>query len=723
MSRINILDHQTIDQIAAGEVVERPASVVKELVENSMDAGATVITVEIKKGGIEFIRVTDNGSGIDKDDMEKAFLRHATSKIACIEDLNIVRSMGFRGEALASIASVARVEVISKCEADLLGSHYEVEGGEQKLFEEIGAPNGTTIIVRNLFYNTPVRRKFLKSDTTEAIYITELMEHLALSRPDISFQFVLNNKTKFSTPGSGDLRDIIYRVYGRDYVKEIVPIDYEENGICIEGYLGTPVLNRSNRNLENYYINRRFIKSDVIAKGIEKGYQAYVMQHKFPFCVLHFSMDTAQLDVNVHPTKREVRFHDGKSFYELIVKAVQETLHSHEMIAGVHVEEDKNEVPEHQEIPEAFEVNRLKDAGIDKEIIAPSKPVEVKTNSYSTDKEKLSSSIQEVNELADKEDEEFIFDDLREENINLKNDSSQENIEIDSTNHSHDNFESKEVSPVDNSEFKLEEIEKDIDVETENNQDIDSVEEDNLRIHNKILNLMANSKPVDIHQNIIKEKDHILVQKPTQLSLFEEERVLSAKARSMYTIIGQVFDTYWLITYNDSIYFIDQHAAHEKVNYERLMKQVESGEVITQQCNPPIIVSVPGKDQITLLTNLPYFEKLGFVIEEFGGNEFAIREIPLELYFNNPKTMFLDVLEELADTSISGSPESITSRVATMACKASVKGGMKMSKQEMEVLLDEMLTLENPYHCPHGRPTMFSMSKYELEKKFKRVVD
>lgn len=642
MALIHILDSQTIDQIAAGEVVERPSSVVKELVENSMDAGADAITVEIKDGGIELIRVTDNGCGILKEDLPNAFLRHATSKIRTAEDLSKVLSMGFRGEALGSIAAVAKVELISKHRDALMGNRYVIEGGIEKESDEVGAPDGTTIVVRNLFYNTPARRKFLKTTATEGGYVADLMEHLAMSRPDISYTFIQNRQVKFSTSGNGDLKEVIYHIYGKDTAREIIPIISNQDGMTIEGYLGTPVNARSNRNFENYFINRRYIKSNLIAKGIEEGYKAYMMQHRFPFCVLHITMDTQEVDVNVHPSKMDVRFHDQQQFMDFIMKAVAETLSAREMIADCDLVPEKEEKKMSGNVPEPFEQKRREAEGQTDFRLQP------ETEEQSDFRQQMEAERQD----------DFILQ--PEQNTMLK----------------------KIMEP---------------------------------KPAGKI------TRPVP-KNNILKERDHIFVERPAQMELFDKQRVLSESSRKQYKIIGQIFDTYWLFELGDNLYFIDQHAAHEKVNYERLMKQLKEDQVYRQQLNPPIVVTVTGIERQTLSEAMEYFAELGFEIEEFGGNEYAIRTIPLELYLNDPKDMFLETLNELAETGLTGTPEIIRQKIATMACKASVKGNRKVSLTEIDALLDELLTLENPYHCPHGRPTIFSMSKYDIEKKFKRII-
>lgn len=633
MAVIHVLDAQTIDQIAAGEVVERPSSVVKELVENSMDAGADAITVEIREGGIELIRVTDNGCGIMREDIANAFLRHATSKIRSAEDLGSVLSMGFRGEALGSIAAVAKVELVSKHKEALMGNRYVIEGGVEKELDEVGAPDGTTIIVRSLFYNTPARRRFLKTAATEGGYVADLMEHLAMSRPDISYTFIQNRQVKFSTSGNGDLKEVIYRIYGKDTAREVIPIINEQNGMTIEGYLGTPVNARANRNFENYFINHRYIKSSLIAKGIEEGYRAYMMQHRFPFCVLHITMDTQEVDVNVHPSKMDVRFHDQQQFMDFIIKAVSETLSAREMIADGGAESEKTEKKIVREAPEPFEQKRRE---------AETKGVADQSNP----------AVQE---------EKFDF-----------------NLPPEQSSMLHKILEPKQPQ-------------------------------------GKAV------KPVP-KNNILKERDHIFVERPVQMEIFGKQRVLSEESRKQYKIIGQVFETYWLFELGDNLYFVDQHAAHEKVNYERLMKQLRDDHVYRQQMDPPIVVTVTGTERQILMDVMEYLAELGFEVEEFGGNEFALRTIPMELYQNDPKDMFLEILSELAETGLSDTPDIIRQRIATMACKASVKGNMKLSLSEMDALLDELLTLDNPYHCPHGRPTIFSMSKYEIEKKFKRIV-
>lgn len=677
--QIHILDSETIDKIAAGEVVERPSSVVKELVENAIDAGATAITVEAKDGGIEFIRVTDNGVGIEREQIRTAFLRHATSKIDNADDLTRIASLGFRGEALSSIAAVSKVEVITKRRENLTGTRILLEGAIEKSFEEIGAPDGTTFIVRNLFYNTPVRRKFLKQPATEGGYIADLMEHLALSRPDISFKFVLGNQTRFHTSGNGDLREVIYRIYGREIAASLVPIQKEQDGIRIEGYLGKPVLVRSNRNFEIYYINGRFIKSNVIAKAIEEGYKEYLMQHKFPLCVLHITMDAETVDVNVHPTKMDVRFSDTIGFCNLLANAVRDTLKNKEMIPdavlGDEKEESKAEKSARQEAqkqhtPELFEQRRDTQYKV------------MEAAKYETEKPKVQEFMQ--NPVWSR-----VFGD-------------------------------RKLPKTEETDVKVAEPERKVQasVETVQENGTPEAEEEFFVEAEDVVAETLLAADADVEQ---KTEPGPLVTESTQMNLFEE-KMLSVENRSRYQIIGQVFDTYWLVQFEEKLFIIDQHAAHEKVKYERLMKQFREKSVVSQTLMPPIIVSLSGQEESVYKECADEFEALGFEIEAFGGNEYALRSVPVDLYGCSEREMFLEVLDELADGTGRGSFKVVEEKIASMSCKAAVKGNNRLSRAEAEELIDELLTLENPYNCPHGRPTIISMTKYEMEKKFKRIV-
>ncbi len=628
MPTINLLSQSTIDQIAAGEVVERPSSVVKELLENAIDAGATAVTVELKEGGISLIRVTDNGCGIEKEQVKKAFLRHATSKINSIEDLSYVDSLGFRGEALSSIAAVAQVEVITKPKDSLTGIKYAIAGGKEEDFEEIGAPSGTTFLIHNLFYNTPARKKFLKQPQTEGGYVADLMEHIALSRPDISVKFVNNGQVRFHTSGNGDLKEVIYRIYGREVADALISFESKNEFCSVSGYLGKPEINRSNRNFEIYFMNGRFIKDDLISKAVEEGYKPYLMQHKFPFVVLHLTMAPSEIDVNVHPSKMQIRIHKGTELYQFLSCGVRDRLHEIAMIPQLILTKPEQEIPEKQKTPEPFEVNRI--ANLVREDTVYKEATRTATTSPST---------QQI-------------------------------------------------------------------------------------LTSKIFGLSGTENPVskeELRSNVIKADKHILVERPTQLNLFEEN-ILTKEARSEYRILGQIFDTYWLIAYQDKLLIIDQHAAHEKVKYERFVSQMKEKTVVSQMLTPPLVLSLTGKEKELLQEFMPYFTDMGFEIEEFGSDSYAVRSMPTDLYGCNEKELFTEILDELSENPMKGTPDVVLNKLASMSCKAAVKGNNHMDIKEIEALIDELLTLDNPYHCPHGRPTIISMSKYELEKKFKRIV-
>ena len=654
MAEIKILSEDTIDKIAAGEVVERPMSVVKELVENAMDAGSTAITVEIKNGGIDLIRVTDNGQGIESEEIRLAFARHATSKIRSAEDLTNLSSMGFRGEALSSIAAVAQVEVVTKTKASLTGVRYTIEGAIEKDFEEVGAPDGTTFLVKNLFFNTPVRRKFLKQPQTEGSYVAELLERLAMSRPDISFKFVQNGQVKFHTPGNGDLKEVIYRIYGREIASHLVPIEINEERLSLKGFLGKPEINRSNRNFEHYFINSRYVKSKVLAKAIEDGYKQYVMQHKFPFVVLHFSMQAEEVDVNVHPTKMEVRFSDEQYVYKTVTQSIISTFRSKELIVnatfGKDTKESKKEtmpVYDKAKVPEPY--------------MAQEKVTPVTNNLGLPVTEPVKKAVPFVVDFG---------------------------VE-------------KEVQPI----IKL-------------SEQATVVKEPALEETYKVKEPVKTEVQVP---EITKPLENIQIVKATQETLFEEQ-FLSEKAKETYEILGQIFGTYWIVSYADRMYLIDQHAAHEKVKYERLVKAIAKKQVLTQSIMPPVVLQTSAKEEQAVLEHMDAFLQMGFEIEEFGDHAFCLRAVPVDLYGCSYQELFRELLDEMIDGPLTGAPEVVMNKLASMACKAAVKGNMKISHTEAVKLIDELLTLENPYHCPHGRPTIISMTKQEIEKKFKRIV-
>ncbi len=644
MAVIHLLSQNTIDQIAAGEVVERPRSVVKELTENAIDAGATAISVEIKEGGISLIRVTDNGSGIEKSQIRKAFLRHATSKIEDAQDLPHIQSLGFRGEALSSICAVSQMELITKTQEDFTGIHYQIEGGAECEFSEIGAPKGTTFLVRNLFYNVPARRKFLKQPQTEGSYVADLMEHLALSHPDISIKFIVNGQVRFQTSGNNQLKEVIYRIYGKEVTDHLIEFSLNGKSVHVRGFLGKPEQNRSNRNFEIFFVNGRYVHNDVLQKAVEEGYKQYLMQHKFPFCVLHFEFEPEDIDVNVHPAKMEIRLQHGAEVYAEIAAAIRDRLHEIELIPDVLLTEEKEQTPQIRHAPEPFEVNRTYMERIQE-------PVAEYTRNQRQSGEQYETSRQQPEMVAEEETP----------------------------------YQAK------------------------------------LSVQKILGDHPVNTTESDLHHNIIKSAEHILVEKPVQLDLFEENFV-DEKSRESYQILGQIFDTYWLIAFKDKLFIMDQHAAHEKVRYERLLKELKNKTVASQQITPPVVLHLDSKEEQALLSYRDYFTSLGFEIEEFGTGSVAIRSMPVDLYGCKETEFFRELLDELCENPMKDQPDVILNKLASMACKAAVKGNNSLTLEEVSALLDEMLTLDNPYHCPHGRPTIISMSRYEIEKKFKRIV-
>lgn len=657
MPQIALLSQETIDKIAAGEVIERPSSVVKELVENAIDAGSSAVTVEIKEGGISFIRISDNGCGIEREQIPLAFLRHSTSKIKSVEDLFTVTSLGFRGEALSSIAAVSQVELITKTNGDFTGSRYLIEGSKEVSLEEIGAPDGTTFIVRNLFYNTPARKKFLKSAQTEGNYIHELMQRMILSHPDVAFKFIMNNQVKLQSSGNGNIKDIIYHLYGRDITKALLPIAHESELFKVSGFIGKPMISRGNRGYELYFVNGRFIRSQILSKAIEDAFKPFLMQHQYPFTVLYFEIDSSLLDVNVHPTKMELRFSNQQELYREVQSILSASLVHRDIIPEVPVDTPKKnemEVPKIEKVmPEPFEQKRLEEI---RKAVRKDSPYEIKypvsrpmgTGSVSSAaQEKLLDTIKSMPP-----------EDMMEERIQ------------------------KEPLPEQSKKETEKELAKEAYVLREEET--------------------YGAKPEGSYE---------------QGSFLKEEEMAKQK------IIGQLFDTYWLVEYNDRLFIVDQHAAHEKVMYEKLKKQFEKKEFTSQAISPPIVITLSMREAEVLERFKEQFTKLGFEIEHFGGAEYSICGVPGNLYRLNTRDVLIEMLDELTDgISERATTDVILDKIASMSCKAAVKGSQRLSLPEMEQLMKDLMKLDNPYNCPHGRPTIIAMSKYEIEKKFKRIV-
>lgn len=700
MAKINVLDQRTINQIAAGEVIERPSSIVKELLENAIDAKASAITVEIKDGGISFIRITDNGTGIDKDDIPVAFLRHSTSKIKDAIDLMTVSSLGFRGEALSSIAAIAMVELITKTNDALCGTRYVIEGGVEKSIEEIGVPNGTTFIIRNIFFNTPARRKFLKTAATEGSYISDIVERIALSHPEISIRFICNNQNKLHTSGNGSLKDVIYAIYGKDITSNIIEVNEQIDQVKLTGYIGKPVINRGNRTYENYFINGRYIKSGFVYKAIEDAYSSFMMQHKYPFTALNIEINQELIDVNVHPTKMELRFRNQEVIYPFICKAIKDGLLHKEMIPDVVLSDKKKEpvkvietttskaIVENVNIPIADNSNKVVAENISKTIA---------DNSNKVVAENICKTV--VDNIVKPKEEEVVK--TKEEQ-----------------------FVNPKVKPiVDNKVEKIDLPKEEKATEVKNEQVIQK-KINSTRVPEPFETKRSEEYIKADEERVKKETSDMVRETPKgyQMELFDD-KLLSKKARESHRIVGQVFETYWIVEFGDKMFLIDQHAAHEKVLYERLVKRYKNRENISQELNPPIIVSLTMREEELLLKHMNLFNELGYELESLGGVEYAIRAVPYDLLSLSDKDVFIEILDGIVSNENSKiTSETLLDRMATMSCKAAVKGNNKLSYREANELIDELLELENPYHCPHGRPTIVSMSKYELERKFKRII-
>lgn len=699
MPEITLLSQETIDKIAAGEVVERPSSVVKELVENAIDAGATAVTVEIKEGGISLIRITDNGCGIKREQVPLAFLRHTTSKIRCVEDLLNIHSLGFRGEALSSISAVAQVELITKTYGELTGTRYVIEGSVEKENEEIGAPDGTTFLVRNLFYNVPARRKFLKTAQTEAGYISDLMERLALSHPSISFKFINNGQTKMHTSGNAKEKDLIYHIYGRDITASLLEVTGENELFCVKGFIGKPIISRGNRNYENYFINGRYIKSSLLSKAIEEAYKGFLMQHQYPFCVLYFTMDTNLLDVNVHPTKMDLRFTNQEGLYRQLLEMIRGALTHKNFIPDVPVEEKKETAKPAPlpKTPEPFEKSRLegirlavrKDSPYEPKYPERTRPVPGKPADVLPEQLNPVPSRQEQSVI---KPQPVVSEEVDSESRRIFNNLLHKTAQPDVTDASTVATQASVTEAPDMSQETLG---------------------------------MSAELPAEAPAPVIRETFSYGESEGTykQQSLSDVSTdFLTKDARKRHKIIGQLFDTYWLIEFEDKLFIIDQHAAHEKVLYERTMQKVSEQNFASQNLSPPIILSLNAEEMLMLEKYQKQISAFGYVIEPFGGKEYAITAIPADFSGIDMRAMFIELLDDFANLSGKDAPNVIMERVASMSCKAAIKGNQQISRAEMEELVDALLELENPYNCPHGRPTIISMSKYEIEKKFKRIV-
>lgn len=725
MNTISVLNQETIDKIAAGEVVERPSSIVKELVENAIDAGASAITVEIRDGGTSLIRITDNGSGIAPEDVPVAFLRHATSKIRAMEDLQTVGTLGFRGEALSSIAAIAQVELITKTVNSLTGIRYLIDGGVQKGMEEIGAPAGTTFLVRNMFYNTPVRKKFLKSSMTEAGYISDLMERLALSHPEISFKFMNQKQTKMHTSGNGRLKDIVYGIYGRDISANLLPVEADCGFFKVTGFIGKPLVSRGNRNYENYFVNGRCVRSSVITKAIEEAYRPYMMNHRYPFTVLAIEMDGRYLDINVHPTKMEVRFSDQIGVYDQMLHTVRDILEGRELIPEVSPGKSSpsrgktGTGPVHTSDYDPGQIGQSAPSGgqTGRETVVR-KQTDPKGDSGDPEESKIQEQGTETgcsrfSDVPGQGTGDCVAQDMRlpELKMNERPDGGDALLAAAVKGELGKPSRKKTDYPE-----PFEEVRRSMIAENSGGFG------ENSRYGKKQQNDTGSKDDVSARKKEAgKGKREPDVQKPVQMELFDD-RLLSRGNVKEHRLIGQVFDTYWLVEFREKLYIIDQHAAHEKVLYERFMKQLAQKQQTSQMISPPLILSLSMQEEQLLEKYMDNFTAVGFEIEPFGGREYSIRAVPGNLYGLADRDLFLEMLDGLNDISERAAVQMVNDKIALMSCKAAVKGNNRMSAKEADELISELLNLENPYNCPHGRPTIISMSKYELEKKFKRIL-
>lgn len=716
---IKVLDQNTINKIAAGEVIEKPSSVIKELVENSIDSGATAVTVEVKGGGLSFLRVTDNGAGIKKDEVKLAFLRHATSKLVTVEDLLSISSLGFRGEALASIAAVAQVEMITKTADDVTGLRYQIHGGKEISSEEIGAPGGTTIIVRNLFYNTPARKKFMKTDATETSYIYDLMCRICMSHPEISFKFIANGTDKLFTSGNGKLRDIIYHIYGRDITSNLLEINAENDYMKISGYIARPCISRGNRSFEGYYVNHRYIKSAVLTKAIEDAFRTFVMIHKFPFTEINFQVRPDLLDVNVHPTKMELKFANSQDIYSFTYNAIRETLLFKELIPDVAPGKDpKPETFKQRDVgnaPEAFENKRREEIVRAEERTVPqSQPEQLRPAEPQSQPEQLRSAETQTSPH---------------QLCPIEPQTSSQPVHpvieiIDETSSSNN----KGSDVIDNN--KMEKPAGNY-IYADRNNDLERAIVQNRNVVNES---PAYTAPAPARPSVTAATQDSTVSAASDAAYIEEagkkyvqqdmfqEKFLTKEARAKHRLIGQLFKTYWLIEYDGKFFIMDQHAAHEKVKYEELMENYKNKKIYSQYLMPPAVVTLSAAEIEFLHENMEMFEALGYQIENFGGREFKLNAVPDNLFGLDGRELFIDFIADASSSAKKVTIDTFIHKLSTMACKAAIKGNTEISFKEADALIDQLLKLENPYTCPHGRPTVISMTEAEIEKKFKRIV-
>ena len=750
MGNIVLLDELTINQIAAGEVIERPASVIKEMVENSIDAGATNITVEIKNGGISYIKVTDNGKGIAQDDLEIAFERHATSKIRSAEDLNTVVSMGFRGEALASIASISNVEMVSKTKEQETGYKIVVEGGNILQKEEIGCQTGTSITVRNLFYNTPVRYKFLKKDYTESGYIEDVITRIALVNPEISIKLINTGKTVIQTNGNGDIKSVIYNIYGKDIANGIIDVSYQYEDIQIAGIIGKPEIARSNRSNQLYFVNKRYIKDKTLSAATEQAYKGLIPIGKFGFVILNITINPSKVDVNVHPAKLEVRFEEENKVFQSIYHAIKDTLLKGELVANTEKHQDMTNFLNEREMDFEQRLKNIRESKQENQnggLFSFRKQNNKQIEKYTEEESEIKTNtlLEEKHEENEKKEETNVAThEETNESTNEKNEKMEEiNEEIQAGEKKEENtvdeVEKSNIigNPIDTSDVleQLKEMKKTIENESQNkqikteptilkeeNEKYDLEQENFKEMYTKLFGTAPISDSKEKEQQEKKEKNSIetsatdIVQ--DNISIFQNEEEFKIPE---YKYIGIVFKTYIIIEIEKEMYILDQHAAHERIMYEKIKKNYYSEKSKDSQILLlPDIITLTHKEMDIAKENMEMFKQAGFILEEFGENTIKLIGVPTVCIDIDTKELFLETLDEINTVARTAKQEKEEKFIATVACKAAVKANMALTEQEVESLMDKLLQLPNPFTCPHGRPTAIKMTKYDIERKFAR---
>ena len=747
MGNIVLLDDLTINKIAAGEVIERPASVIKEMVENSIDAGATNITVEIKNGGISYIKVTDNGKGIAQDDLEIAFERHATSKIGSADDLDTVTSMGFRGEALASIAAIANVEMVSKTKEQDIGYKIIVQAGDVLEKEETACQDGTSITVRNLFFNTPVRYKFLKKDYTEAGYIEDAITRIALVNPNIAIKLINTGKTVIQTNGNGDIKSVIYNIYGKDVANAILDVDYNYEDIHITGVIGKPEIARSNRSNQLFFVNKRYIKDKTLTAATEQSYKGLIPIGKFGFVVLNIEMNPAKVDVNVHPAKLEVRFEEESKVFQAIYHSIKDTLLKSELVSDTSKTEEISTAINKRALSFDERLKNLRESKKENQqqggLFSFRKQNEKQIEEYTDEESKIKTNIiEDVYESKKHVDTYDVLAQLKKMKEKIENELQEKDIVPETLKEDEEEYKISNEDISKNNEEKVIESEQekpDVHKAIEEIKD-EEVQKEFTEIKQKMQEL--NDNPQVVSEDFNEMYARMFGRKPLQEEPVEEEKTKQESKMSAvdiikdnisvfeqteefkkpkYKFVGIVFKTYIILEIENEMYILDQHAAHERIMYEKVKKNYyNDNNKDSQMLLLPDIITLTHKEMDIAKDNMKMFEQAGFSLEEFGENTIKLTGVPTVCIDLDTKELFLETLDEINTVARTAKQEKEEKFIATVACKAAVKANMALTKEEVESLMDKLLQLPNPFTCPHGRPTVIKMSKYDIERKFAR---